>query len=418
MALNGKIAEFSKFDRKNYFYPDLPKSYQISQYDEPLVVGGSLKGVRLIRIHLEEDTARLLHQLPGANGKDPDSSYVDFNRSSVPLMELVTEPGITSAEQALEFARELQQILRYLGASDADMERGQMRVEANLSVAEPGGKLGTKVEVKNLNSFRAVRDAIAYEIERQTKIIEGGGKVIQETRGWDERGVTVSQRIKEEAHDYRYMPEPDLPPLTISLEEVEGIRSGIPELPEIKRSRFISEFGLDREKVLLLTESALLASYFENAVSELNTEPEGKKSIQLLTNYLLSDLKGLMQKVGSDIAGLSAKIPPEHFAHLVALIASQKISSRTGKDMLPKIFETGLDPHEMVKTTDLGQIGDEAALVETVERVIASTPKAVEDYKKGKASAIEALVGRAMGELKGRGNPELLRKLFADQLSK
>ena len=426
LALNGKIAEFSKFDRKNYFYPDLPKGYQISQYDEPLVVGGSLKGVRLTRIHLEEDTARLLHQLPGAAlgrsltggaGRDADYSYVDFNRSSVPLMELVTEPDIASAEQALEFAKELQLILRYLGASDADMEKGQMRVEANLSVAEPGGKLGTKVEVKNLNSFRAVKDAIAYEIGRQSKILEGDGTVIQETRGWDERGVTVSQRIKEEAHDYRYMPEPDLPPLTINREEVEEIKAGIPELPEAKRARFASEFKLTPEQTVLLTEDQDLASYFENAVSEFVAE-KNEEQVGLLVNYLLSDLRGLMQKTGMGISELAEKIPPVNFAHLIALVAVGKISSRTAKDMLPKMLESGLDPHEIVKVADLGQIKDEFELVKIVTEVIDQSPQAVADYKKGKVSAIEALVGRAMGKLSGRGNPELLRKLFADQLSK
>ncbi len=418
LALGGKIAEFSKFDRKNYFYPDLPKGYQISQYDEPLVVGGSLKGVRLIRIHLEEDTARLLHQLPGTHGRDPDSSYVDFNRSSVPLMELVTEPDITSAEQALEFARELQLILRYLGASDADMEKGQMRVEANLSVAEPGGKLGTKVEVKNLNSFRAVRDAIAYEIDRQSKILDGGGTVIQETRGWDDRGVTVSQRIKEEAHDYRYMPEPDLPPLTINRAEVEEIKSDIPELPEAKRDRFTKEFNLVPEQVALLTEDQETASYFEKTVSELAAAGGDGRSTELVANYFLSDLKGLMQKTGMGIGELSEKIPPVNFAHLIALVAADKISSRTAKDMLSKMLEKGFDPHELLETDNLGQVTNERELMEIVEKVISSVPKAVEDYKKGKISAIEALVGRAMGELKGRGNPELLRKLFADHLAK
>jgi len=297
------------------------------------------------------------------------------------------------------------------------MEKGQMRVEANLSVAEPGGKLGTKVEVKNLNSFRAVKDAIAYEIDRQSKILEGDGTVIQETRGWDERGVTVSQRIKEEAHDYRYMPEPDLPPLTINREEVEEIKAGIPELPEAKRARFASEFKLTPEQTVLLTEDQDLASYFENAVSEFVAE-KNEEQVGLLVNYLLSDLRGLMQKTGMGISELAEKIPPVNFAHLIALVAVGKISSRTAKDMLPKMLESGLDPHEIVKVADLGQIKDEFELVKIVTEVIDQSPQAVADYKKGKVSAIEALVGRAMGKLSGRGNPELLRKLFVDQLSK
>jgi aspartyl-tRNA(Asn)/glutamyl-tRNA(Gln) amidotransferase subunit B len=438
LALNGSLpAGVSKFDRKNYFYPDLPKGYQISQYDQPLIVGGSLKGVRLRRIHLEEDTARLLHQLPGASGKDPDSSYIDFNRSGIPLMELVTEPDITSAEQALEFAKELQLILRYLGASDADMEKGQMRVEANISVAEHGGKLGTKVEVKNLNSFRAVKDAIAYEIERQAKILEGGGTIIQETRGWDERGVTVSQRIKEEAHDYRYMPEPDLPPIRIvngraspifgglpkkdEIDEinVEEIKATIPELPEAKRVRFASEFNLPAEQIELLVEDADFASYFEQSVSELNAVAEkGGDGTQLLVNYLLSDLRGLIQKTAVSSDELSKKIPPVNFAHLVSLITADKISSRTAKDMLVRMFESGLDPHQILEADNLGQITDEDELMKVVDKVIISLPKAVRDYRQGKMNAIEALVGRAMSELKGRGNPELLRKLLVDRLSK
>ncbi len=423
LALGGKIPHLSKFDRKSYFYPDLPKGYQISQYDEPLVVGGSLKGVRLTRIHLEEDTGRLSHQLPGTNIKDQNHSYVDFNRSSVPLMELVTEPDIKSAEQALEFAKELQSILRYLGASDADMEKGQMRVEANLSVAKPGAELGTKVEIKNLNSFRSVRDVITYEIKRQTEVLEKGGKVIQETRGWDEKGLTFSQRLKEQAHDYRYMPEPDLPPLLIDSEEVAELEANLPELPEAKRSRFMQEYGLSVEQAGLVTENLDIAQYFEEATSELLTADESSgnassQAIQLLVNYILTDLKGLIQKNQTDITVIREKISPANFAHLASLISSGKLSSRTAKDMLPKMLERGLDPHEMLASDDLGQIHSENELLKTVDKVIASTPKTVSDYKSGKTAAIEALVGRAMGELKGRGNPAVLRRLFEDRLSK
>jgi aspartyl-tRNA(Asn)/glutamyl-tRNA(Gln) amidotransferase subunit B len=422
LALGGNIGNLSKFDRKSYFYPDLPKSYQISQYDEPLVIGGSLKGVRLTRIHLEEDTGRLSHQLQGTAGRDKNHSYVDFNRSSIPLMELVTEPDISSPEQALEFAKELQLILRYLGASDADMEKGQMRVEANLSIAEPGAKLGTKVEVKNLNSFRAVRDAIKYEVERQTKIIEGGGKVVQETRGWDERGVTVSQRLKEQAHDYRYMPEPDLPPLVISEKEIAELKADLPELPGTKRSRFIQEYWLNGEQADLITEDIYLAGYFEEAASELGEMDKGVAlkpvASQLLVNYILSDLKGLMQKNRVDIVSTRNKIPAANFAHLISLVNLGKISSRTAKDMLVKMAENGSDPHEMLVNSDLTQIDDEDQLIKVVDKIIGSTPKAVNDYKQGKTMAIEALVGKAMGELKGRGNPGVLHKLFADRLSK
>ncbi|MCL4405338.1 MAG: Asp-tRNA(Asn)/Glu-tRNA(Gln) amidotransferase subunit GatB [Patescibacteria group bacterium] len=423
LALGGKIGNVSKFDRKSYFYPDLPKSYQISQYDEPLVIGGSLKGVRLTRIHLEEDTGRLSHQLPGTVGRDQDYSYVDFNRSGMPLMELVTEPDIKSAEQALEFAKELQLILRYLGASDADMEKGQMRVEANLSIAEPGAKLGTKVEVKNLNSFRAVRDAIKYEIERQTKILEGGGKVIQETRGWDERGVTVSQRLKEQAHDYRYMPEPDLPPMLISDKEIEELRTNIPELPEARRVRFINEYKLDEVQSATIVDDLSYAEFFEEAASELKAAAEDinarQASFQLLANYLLSDLRGLMQKKGVvDMPAVRDKVPPANFAYLIALVAANKVSSRTAKDTLAEMLEKGIDPREILESNSLLQIQDESQLASVVDKIVESAPRAVADYKRGRTTAIEALVGKAMGELKGRGNPEVLRKLFADRLSR
>jgi aspartyl-tRNA(Asn)/glutamyl-tRNA(Gln) amidotransferase subunit B len=295
-----------------------------------------------------------------------------------------------------------------------------MRVEANMSIAEPGAKLGTKVEVKNLNSFRAVRDAINYEVERQTKIIEGGGKVIQETRGWDERGVTVSQRLKEQAHDYRYMPEPDLPPLLISEDEIAELKANLTELPEAKRNRFAQEYGLSPEQASLVTDDLLLSEYFEEAASELAAEKLGKEPeiYQLLANYVLTDLKGLMQKNQIDISGISEKLTAANFAHLISLISLDKISSRTAKDMLVKMAETGSDPHDILKDSDLGQIHDESQLMKIVDKVIESTPKAVSDYKQGKVTAVEALVGRAMGELKGRGNPEVLRKLFADRLSK
>ncbi len=262
-AIKGTIAERSHFDRKSYFYPDLPKGYQISQYEDPLVLGGTLKGIRITRVHLEEDTAKLVHSDDGV------SSLVDYNRAGVPLMELVTEPDVKNADEAVAFARELQLILRYLGISDADMEKGQMRVEANISVRKSEGEgYGTKVEVKNINSFKAVHDAIEYELARQEKLITEGGKVSQETRGWDEkRGITESQRSKESAHDYRYFPEPDLPELDITRFDIASIRDSIPELPEEKRERLVREYGLSRENAELLIEDKKMAEYFEESVS-------------------------------------------------------------------------------------------------------------------------------------------------------
>ena len=419
LAVGGKVLERTKFDRKNYFYPDLPKGYQISQYDEPIVLGGMLKGVRLTRVHLEEDTGKLLHQLPGET-RGTDATYVDLNRAGVPLMELVTEPDIHDADTALEFARELQLLLRYLGISDADMEKGHMRVEANLSVSTDD-TLGTKVEVKNINSFRAVRDAIAYEIERQTELLERGERVLQETRGWDEKkGVTFSQRTKEEAHDYRYFPEPDLPPIELKKEELRDIERSIPELPEAKRIRFASEYKIPTGHALeVLIEDRHMAAFFEDSVSELLTEDIGEESAaytQLLLNYLTSDARGIVKANGGDIR--SFKVTPENFADLIVLVGKGEISSRTAKDVLKKMAETGLDPREIVKNENLLQISDTEELKRTVIAVIGASPKAVADFKKGKESALKFLIGSAMRELRGRGDPAQLQALFEEYLAK
>lgn len=418
IAVGGEVPPRTKFDRKNYFYPDLPKGYQISQYDEPIVKGGVLKGVRLTRVHLEEDTGKLLHQLPGET-RGADASYVDLNRAGVPLMELVTEPDIHDADTALEFARELQLLLRYLGISDADMEKGHMRVEANVSISRDG-TLGTKVEVKNINSFRAVRDAIAYELERQEEVLERGERVVQETRGWDEKkGVTFSQRTKEEAHDYRYFPEPDLPPVEFSKEELAELERSIPELPEAKRIRFMSEYRIPAGHALeVLIEDRGMAAFFEEAVSELLTEEIADPAAytQLLLNYLTSDARGLLKASGDDIR--SFKVTPENFADLIVLVGKGEISSRTAKDVLKRMAETGLDPREIVKNENLSQISDVEELKKTVRAVIDASPKAVADLKKGKESALKFLIGSAMRELRGRGNPEQLQTLFEEYLSK
>lgn len=418
LAVGGTVLKRTKFDRKNYFYPDLPKGYQISQYDEPIVKGGNLKGVRITRVHLEEDTGKLLHQLPGET-RASDSSYIDLNRAGVPLMELVTEPDIHDADTALEFARELQLLLRYLGISDADMEKGHMRVEANLSISADD-TLGTKVEVKNINSFRAVRDAIAYEIERQTEVLERGERVLQETRGWDEKkGVTFSQRTKEEAHDYRYFPEPDLPPIELSEERLAELARAVPELPEQKRIRFIKEYGIPAGHALeVLIEDRYMAAYFEDSVSELLTEEIASEGAytQLLLNYLTSDARGIVKANGGDIR--SFKVTPENFADLIVLIGKAEISSRTAKDILKKMAETGLDPREIVRTDDLSQISDASELKKTVEAIIAASPKAVADYKKGKESALKFLIGSAMRDLRGRGDPSQLQTLFEECLTK
>ncbi len=427
MALKGDIPQFSKFDRKNYFYPDLPKGYQISQYDLPLIFGGSLNGIRLRRIHLEEDTGRLLHMTnnndddrkTASHGHSKKSSFVDFNRAGVPLMELVTEPDIKNADQAVEFAKELQLILRYLGISDADMEKGQMRVEANVSLSKMENAtsdmiLGTKVEVKNINSFKAVHDAIEYEIERQEEILEGGGKVVQETRGWDaNKGKTVSQRLKEEAHDYRYFPEPDLPPLDMSKFDLAALKREIPELPQEKSIRFQKEYGLTEPQIDLLVSEPALADYFEKTVSELKEERGGKlerREIPLAVNYLTTDYRSLLTSRDSNIS--DSNITPENFSDLIIMLSDDFISSRTAKDLLVKMEDTGLDPREIAKQESLSQISDESQLQSVVKKVVKENPTAIADYKKGKANALQFLVGKAMAELRGRGNPELLQRLI------
>ncbi len=405
LALGGKIGSPSKFDRKNYFYPDLPKGYQISQYDEPFVVGGYLNGVKLTRIHLEEDTARLQH------GTDNKSSYVDYNRASLPLMELVTDPDIKSADEAYDFAKELQLILRYLGVSDANMEKGQMRVEPNISVSKTD-KLGDKVELKNINSFSAVKNAITYEVNRQIGVLEAGEKIKQETRGWDDvKMETFSQRTKENAHDYRYLPEPDLPPVEISADILESLKVEVPELPAEKRKRFVFEYGLNDDQASTLAADRYLAAYFEEA----NSEKE-RATPQLIFNYLTSDLLSLVNSAGFGIA--ESKVSPVHLASLVDLVESGTLNSRKAKDLLRRMWDTGLSTEEILNQEDITQIVNEGVLMETILSIIEANPKAVEDYKKGKEVSLKFLIGKAMAELKGRGNPELLKKLFLEHLAK
>jgi aspartyl-tRNA(Asn)/glutamyl-tRNA(Gln) amidotransferase subunit B len=407
LALGGRINPVAKFDRKNYFYPDLPKGYQISQYDQPIVSGGKLNGVRIRRVHLEEDTGTLVHE--ATSDRRQATSLVDFNRAGVPLMELVTEPDLKSADEVVAFARELQLILRYLGVSDADMERGQMRIEANVSI-----NMGVKTELKNINSFRFAKDAIEYEIKRQREALEKGEEIKQETRGWDEaKHKTISQRSKEEAHDYRYFPEPDLPPFETNVFDIEKLREELPELPAQKRVRLAKEYGLSEAQVEVLVAEPALANYFEEAVSELRSQ-KSDVGCQVLFNYLTSDLRGLMNE--SDTAFGDLRVDPEHLAHLVALIELGKIGSRQAKDVLRKIFETGLDPEDIVKSEGLETVSDASELEVVVNDVLDENPKAIEDYKKGKAASLQFLIGKAMGKLTGRGNPETLRKLFEEKL--
>jgi GxxExxY protein len=566
LALNCQIPEYSKFDRKNYFYPDLPKGYQISQKYMPFCKEGFLEidggKIRVREVHLEEDVGRLIH------GKN--YSLVDFNRAGIPLMELVTEPDICSAKEARKFAEELQLILRYLDVSDADMEKGEMRCEVNVSIrpnkertlrpnkeliktngkrivlAEESYKLmkllfeihnklgavykeknyqdaieeilkrekisyerekriplefenlkisdffadfvidnkillevkaekfitqndvrqtlryiksanlplgiivnfrrdrleykrlinplfdfnslsfvknssealGTKVEIKNLNSFKAVEQAINYEIERQTKILKAGKKVIQETRGWDDiRGVTVSQREKEYAHDYRYFPEPDLLPLHFEKEEIEKIRAEIPELPRQKRERFEREYELDEKSIEIFVQNKDLGGYFEKVISELPPKLPKKelpKLIKLASNYLITDLQGLLK--GCSVTGENFLITPEDFAEFITLIDEGKISSKIAKTVLEEMFRTGADPSQIIEEKGLSLITDKAEIEKIVKEVISKNQKAVLDFKKGKENALQFLIGQVMAKTKGKANPEIVKNLLTRML--
>jgi len=407
LATGGTPNARSRFDRKNYFYPDLPKAYQISQSGQPLVLGGMLKNVKINHIHLEEDAGKLVHDDEGGG------TLVDYNRASVPLMELVTEPDMHTAEDAVAFMKELQLILRYLGVSDADLERGQMRADANISIS-PDDTLGTRAEVKNLNSFNSVFQAINYEIKRQTEILDNGEAVKQETRGWDDaKQKSVPQRSKEEAQDYRYFPEPDIPPFETAVFNIEVLRDSVPELPAEKRARFVREYGLDERAADALAGELVVANYFEEAVSEYREEISDG-SIASVYNYLSSDLRGLMNQAGISFADL--KVRPEHLASLAVLIDRKKITSRQAKDMLAKMFTTGADPEEIMKSDNIG-IGDMDEVEAVVLAVIAEHQAAVADYKKGKIASLQFLIGQAMAKLKGRARPDMLKEVFEKNLT-
>ncbi|MBU6321400.1 MAG: Asp-tRNA(Asn)/Glu-tRNA(Gln) amidotransferase subunit GatB [Patescibacteria group bacterium] len=406
-ALGGALAGQSEFDRKSYFYPDIPKGYQISQYEHPLVAGGELAGVAITRVHLEEDTARSTHT--------PAGTLVDFNRAGVPLMELVTEPVIQSAEEAGRFARALQLLLRTLGASGANLEKGQMRVEANISVSRDSSVYGTKVEVKNLNSFRSVERAIAYEIERQSRVIEEGGAVVQETRGWDEgRQQTFSQRLKEGSADYRYFPDPDLPPLRLSENPEltpEAITATLPELPAARRARYAERYALKAGDIEHIVNSVERSAFFDALAGELAGDAA---LVQIAANYLVSDLTGIYAKRGGESY---AALDPKAFAALVRMIAAKELSSRGGKDVLALLVEEGGDPRELATKRGLLLLRDAAALQGFADAVIAAEPGAVAEYRGGKQAALEYLVGKAMQASRGAGDPGELRELIASRLT-
>lgn len=423
LALNCELSLESKFDRKNYFYPDLPKGYQISQYDQPLCGKGHLKidgkEIGITRIHLEEDTGKLIHP------KGVGYTLVDFNRAGVPLMELVTEPDIESGEEARLFCQKLQQVCRYLGISDADMEKGHMRCEANISLYKKGEEKlsGTKVEVKNINSFKFVEKAINYEIERQTEVLKKGEKIIQETRGWDSnRGVTVSQRTKESAQDYRYFPEPDIPPLRFSEKYVEELRSSLPELPDAKAKRFGHEYELPGKDVEIIISQKDLADYFEQVVSEIQEKIDCKefaldknKAVKLATNYIITELRKHLVESGTEIGDV--RITPENYAELICLVGSGKINSSAAQAVLLEMYKTGGDPSQIIDEKNLAQMSDEAELEKMIEEVLIKNEKSVSDYKAGKDNALKFLMGQVMAATRGKANPQVVQKTLKKKLS-
>lgn len=411
LACNSKISNLSFFERKSYFYPDLPKGYQISQLQHPIGVGGHLeiqtanrdektKKIEIKEIHLEEDTARLDHS------KDKVHSLIDFNRSGVPLMELVTAPNICSSIEAKNFAQELQTILRYLDISDANMEKGEMRVEANISLRLEGEDMGTKVEIKNLNSFRAVEKAIEYETKRQEKVLKSGKKIIQETRGWDEnKKETFSQRAKESAADYRYFPEPDLSPFEIEEKTLDRIKKSLIELPYQKKKRYLEEYQLPLEQINSIIEEKEKADFFE----KITRENKDKKFIKLASNYFTSDLFGLIQKFNLKISEL--KFNPDDFASLINLILEDKVQTSQAKNILEEMVKNGVEPTEIIEKGDIKKVSEEE-LEEIIKNILNKNQEVVKDFKSGKTKVLQFLIGQAMKETRGEINPNTIKKLF------
>ncbi len=416
LALNCTIPTFTKFDRKNYPYPDLMKGYQISQYDQPLCtngwieieVEGSRKRIGVTRVHLEEDVAKLVHRT------DPSGetySLMDVNRAGMPLMEIVSEPDMRSAEEARAYLMKLHAILRYLGVSNANMEEGSFRCDANISQRLVGnGKGFPKVEVKNMNSFKSVYGALKYEEERQRKVIESGGRLVQETRGWvDDEGITVSQRSKEFAHDYRYFPEPDLPPLVIAPDWVEEIRRRLPELPDAKKARFMVQYKLSAYDAELLTGSREFALYFESCVG--GGSPARAK---MVANWMLGEYLRLLNDAGIGIA--ESKVSPGRLSELLDLIEGGTLSTTLAKQVFEEMFRTGKGAGVIIAERGLTQISGAAEIEPIIERVIRDHPKAVAEYKAGKTKSFQFLVGQVMKETRGRAKPDMVNKLLEEKL--
>ncbi|HHY46107.1 MAG TPA: Asp-tRNA(Asn)/Glu-tRNA(Gln) amidotransferase subunit GatB [Firmicutes bacterium] len=417
LALNCKVSEFSKFDRKNYFYPDLPKNYQISQYDLPLGLEGHLtisydgevRRIGIRRVHLEEEAGKSIHE--GSDIVGASYSLEDYNRAGIPLLEIVSEPDIRSPREAYVYLNTLRNILRYIGVSDCKMEEGSLRCDANISVRRAGSTtFGAQTELKNLNSFRAVEKGLEYERVRQIRALERGEEIVRETRHWDEaRGVTVSMRSKEEAHDYRYFPEPDLVPMVIDREWVEQVRSTLPELPAARRERFIKEYGLPEYDAELLTESRALADFFEECV-------KGHHDAKAVSNWVMSELLGLLNAEGKSIE--ESPVTPEYVVQVLDLMAKGTISGRIAKEVFEESFRTGRMPGAIIEERGLVQISDESQLAGVIAEVIRENPGPCADFAAGKEKALTFLVGQVMKKTKGRANPRLVNKLLKDRLER
>jgi len=409
VALNLGVNESCKFDRKNYFYPDLPMGYQISQYDIPLAEEGSLtieredgstKDIRIERLHLENDAGKLTHYSHG--------SFVDYNRSGAPLMEIVSGPDMNSAEEAIAYAKEMQHIMRAVGSSDCDMEKGQMRFDLNISIHEEGTPFGTKVEVKNLNSFKSLEKAIAYEIKRQKKALETGEEIKQETRGWhDTKEVTLSQRSKEEAADYRYFPEPDIPPLHVPSEQVEAAKAALPELPLAKKLRYREEYGIERDVARLLGEDVALSQYFEEVAAAVG-------DYKTTANWVTSVVLAIVKEEKISLADLP--FSPSDVATVITYVKEDKVSQLNGKETLQLMYRENKDPDTIIAEQGFEQVSDTGALEAMVDEVIAAFPNQVEEFKSGKPQLLGFFVGQVMKQSKGSANPKVVAEILQNRL--
>ena len=417
-ALDCRVQPHSRFHRKNYYYPDLPKNYQITQYEykihPPLATEGSLeipgngetpRRIHIRRVHLEEDTARLVHAEPGAG---PGYSLIDFNRAGVPLMEIVTEPDLHSPADARVFLSRLRAVLQAIDVSTGRMEEGSLRCDANVSLRRPGGALGIRTEVKNMNSLRSVERALAYEAARQQALLERGEAVAQETRHWDERrAVTFASRTKEEAQDYRYFPEPDLVPMVVSEASVAEIRAALPELPEARRRRYVEAYGLSVHDAAFVTSSQAMAAFFEETVRR-HPHP------RTVSNWLVGDVSGYLNAEGRELE--DTPVTPAHLAELLELVDAGTISGRTAKEILPEMLRTGRMPSELVEGGGLRQISDAGALTAVIDAVLAAHPGTAAEYRGGKRAVLTFLIGQVMKQTRGRANPEVANRLLRERL--